>query len=40
MKYVEDISYNVVFFNKLKPQLDQGSSGDRSLFVVTDWMSN
>jgi spermidine/putrescine transport system substrate-binding protein len=39
VKYIEDISDNVVFFNKLKPQLDQGSSGDRSLFVVTDWMA-
>jgi spermidine/putrescine transport system substrate-binding protein len=39
VKYVEDISDNVVFFNKLKPQLDQGSAGDRSLFVVTDWMA-
>jgi spermidine/putrescine transport system substrate-binding protein len=37
--YKEDINDNVVFFNKLKPQLDQGSSGDRSLFVVTDWMA-
>ena len=39
VKYIEDISDNVVFFNKLKPQLDQGSAGDRSLFVVTDWMA-
>jgi spermidine/putrescine transport system substrate-binding protein len=39
VKYVEDVSDNVVFFNKLKPQLDQGSAGDRSLFVVTDWMA-
>jgi len=37
--YKEDVNDNVVFFNKLKPQLDQGSSGDRSLFVVTDWMA-
>jgi spermidine/putrescine transport system substrate-binding protein len=39
VKYIEDISDNVVFFNKLKPQLDQGSAGDRSIFVVTDWMA-
>jgi spermidine/putrescine transport system substrate-binding protein len=39
VKYEEDVSDNVIFFNKLKPQLDQGSSGDRSLFVVTDWMA-
>jgi spermidine/putrescine transport system substrate-binding protein len=37
--YKEDVNDNVVFFNKLKPQLDQGSSGGRSLFVVTDWMA-
>ena len=37
--YREDVNDNVVFFNKLKPQLDQGSSGGRSLFVVTDWMA-
>jgi spermidine/putrescine transport system substrate-binding protein len=38
-QYNEDVNDNVVFFNKLKPQLDQGSSGGRSLFVVTDWMA-
>ena len=37
--YKEDVNSNVVFFNKLKPELDQGSSGGRSLFVVTDWMA-
>jgi spermidine/putrescine transport system substrate-binding protein len=37
--YKEDVNDNVVFFNKLKPQLDEGSSGGRSLFVVTDWMA-
>ncbi|MGE5745633.1 MAG: ABC transporter substrate-binding protein [Solirubrobacterales bacterium] len=37
--YEEDINDNNVFFNKLKPELDQGSSGGRSLFVVTDWMA-
>jgi spermidine/putrescine transport system substrate-binding protein len=38
-EYKEDVNDNVVFFNKLKPQLDQGDSGGRSLFVVTDWMA-
>ncbi|MGH2983973.1 MAG: ABC transporter substrate-binding protein, partial [Solirubrobacterales bacterium] len=38
-EYKDDVTDNVVFFNKLKPQLDQGSSGGRSLFVVTDWMA-
>ncbi len=37
--YKEDVNDNVVFFNKLKPQLDQGEAGGRSLFVVTDWMA-
>ncbi|MFL5908381.1 MAG: PotD/PotF family extracellular solute-binding protein [Solirubrobacterales bacterium] len=37
--YKDDINSNTVFFNKLKPQLDQGNSGGRSLFVVTDWMA-
>jgi spermidine/putrescine transport system substrate-binding protein len=37
--YTEDVNDNVVFFNKLKPQLDQGGAGGRSLFVVTDWMA-
>jgi spermidine/putrescine transport system substrate-binding protein len=39
VEYKEDVSDNVVFFNKLKPQLDQGSSGGRSIVVVTDWMA-
>jgi spermidine/putrescine transport system substrate-binding protein len=38
-EYKEDVNDNNTFFNKLKPQLDQGSSGGRSLFVVTDWMA-
>jgi spermidine/putrescine transport system substrate-binding protein len=38
-QHTEDVNDNVVFFNKLKPQLDQGDSGGRSLFVVTDWMA-
>ncbi len=39
VKYAEDINDNVQFFNQIKPQLDQGSSGGRSLLVVTDWMA-
>src|ERR1700752_5193482 len=38
-EYKVDVNSNVVFFNKLKPVLDQGDSGGRSLFVVTDWMA-
>ena len=37
--YIEDINDNVQFFGKLQPQLDEGESGDRSIFVVTDWMA-
>jgi spermidine/putrescine transport system substrate-binding protein len=39
VNYIEDILSNVAFFGKLQPQLDQGDSGGRSLFVVTDWMA-
>jgi len=39
VNYIEDIGSNVGFFGKLQPQLDQGDSGGRSLFVVTDWMA-
>jgi spermidine/putrescine transport system substrate-binding protein len=37
--YIQDINDNDQFFGKLQPQLDQGNSGGRSLFVVTDWMA-
>ncbi|UJA21363.1 spermidine/putrescine ABC transporter substrate-binding protein [Thermoleophilia bacterium SCSIO 60948] len=37
--YIEDVNDNSAFFGKLQPQLDQGQSGDRSIFVVTDWMA-
>jgi spermidine/putrescine transport system substrate-binding protein len=40
VKYIEDVNDNVEFFGKLRPQLAQGSSGGRSLFVVTDWMAS
>jgi spermidine/putrescine transport system substrate-binding protein len=39
VNYVEDINDNVDFFGKLQPQLQQGQSGGRSIFVVTDWMA-
>jgi spermidine/putrescine transport system substrate-binding protein len=39
VNHIEDITSNVTFFGKLQPQLDQGDSGGRSLFVVTDWMA-
>jgi spermidine/putrescine transport system substrate-binding protein len=39
VKYIEDVNDNNAFFGKLQPQLDQGESGGRSIFVVTDWMA-
>ena len=39
VKYIEDVNDNNSFFGKLQPQLDQGQSGGRSIFVVTDWMA-
>jgi spermidine/putrescine transport system substrate-binding protein len=39
VNYIEDINDNVQFFGKLQPQLEQGQSGGRSIFVVTDWMA-
>ena len=39
IKYIEDINDNAAFFGKIQPQLEQGQSGDRSIFVVTDWMA-
>jgi spermidine/putrescine transport system substrate-binding protein len=37
--YIEDINSNDGFFGKLQPQLEQGESGSRSLFVVADYMA-
>jgi spermidine/putrescine transport system substrate-binding protein len=37
--YVEDVNDNADFFGKLQPQLEEGKSGGRSIFVVTDWMA-
>jgi spermidine/putrescine transport system substrate-binding protein len=39
VKYIEDVNDNSEFFSKLQPQLSQGESGGRSIFVVTDWMA-
>lgn len=39
VEYIEDINDNEAFFGKLQPQLEQGQSGGRSIFVVTDWMA-
>ena len=37
--YIQDVNDNNQFFGKMKPLLDQGESGGRSMFVVTDWMA-
>ncbi len=39
VQYIEDVNENEGFFGKLQPQLEQGQSGGRSIFVVTDWMA-
>jgi spermidine/putrescine transport system substrate-binding protein len=39
VKYIEDVNDNNTFFGKMQPQLEQGQSGGRSIFVVTDWMA-
>jgi len=39
VKYIEDVNDNVQFFGKVQPLLDQGESGGRDIFVVTDWMA-
>ena len=39
VEYIEDINSNLQFFGKLQPLLDQGESGGRDIFVVTDWMA-
>jgi spermidine/putrescine transport system substrate-binding protein len=36
--YIEDINDNFDFLSKLRPQLENGDSGGRSMFVVTDYM--
>lgn len=38
-EYIEDINDNNEFFGKMRPQLEQGESGGRSIFIVTDWMA-
>ena len=40
VKYIEDVNDNAEFFGKMQPLLEQGESGGRSIFVVTDWMAN
>jgi spermidine/putrescine transport system substrate-binding protein len=37
--YIEDVNDNNEIFAKLRPDLQSGSSADRSIIVVTDWMA-
>jgi spermidine/putrescine transport system substrate-binding protein len=37
--YIQDVNDNDQFFGKLQPQMEQGESGGRSMYVVTDWMA-
>ncbi len=39
VSYIEDVNDNNEFFGKMRPLLEQGESGGRSIFVVTDWMA-
>ncbi|MSO40986.1 MAG: spermidine/putrescine ABC transporter substrate-binding protein [Solirubrobacterales bacterium] len=39
VNYTEDVNDNSDFFGKVQPLLDEGESGGRSMFVVTDWMA-
>lgn len=39
VNYIEDINSNDGFFGKLQPQLEQGESGGRDIFVVADYMA-
>ncbi len=39
VQYIEDVNDNNTFFGKMQPQLQQGESGGRSIFIVTDWMA-
>jgi spermidine/putrescine transport system substrate-binding protein len=39
VKYVEEINDNDQFFGKIRPQLQQGDSGGRSIIVLSDWLA-
>jgi spermidine/putrescine transport system substrate-binding protein len=39
VNYNEDVNDNVEFFGKVQPLLQNGESGGRDMFVVTDWMA-
>lgn len=37
--YLEEINDNNQFFAKIRPQLEQGDAGERSLITVSDWLA-
>jgi spermidine/putrescine transport system substrate-binding protein len=39
VNYTEDVNDNADFFGKVQPLLQNGDSGGRSIYVVTDWMA-
>ena len=39
VEYIEDVDDNATFLGKMQPQLSEGESGGRDIFVVTDWMA-
>ncbi len=39
VNYIEDVNDNNEIFAKLRPDLQNGESADRSMLVVTDWMA-
>jgi spermidine/putrescine transport system substrate-binding protein len=39
VKYVEDINDNDQFFGKIRPLLERGDTGGRSMIVLSDWLA-
>jgi spermidine/putrescine transport system substrate-binding protein len=39
LKYVEEINDNDQFFGKIRPQLERGDSGGRSMITLSDWLA-
>jgi spermidine/putrescine transport system substrate-binding protein len=39
VKYIEEINDNDQFFGKIRPQLERGESGGRSMITLSDWLA-
>jgi spermidine/putrescine transport system substrate-binding protein len=39
VEYVEEINDNNEFFGKIRPQLERGDSGGRSMITLSDWLA-